>query len=70
MPLPFAPGLEAARIVEAVGAGFTNPKVADYIIFSSRLNCEHCHYWSRGRSVLCNAVTRHRVTSSRKAQRE
>lgn len=54
MPLPYVSGYEAPGIVEEVGAGVTNVKVGDHIIFSFRPNCGHCRYCSRGRSVLCD----------------
>ena len=51
--LPIVPGHEAAGIVEETGPGVTAVKPGDHVIFSFRPHCGHCHYCSRGRSVLC-----------------
>ncbi len=53
MPLPFVCGHEAAGIVDTVGAGVTNVKPGDHVVFSFRPNCGHCRYCASGRSVLC-----------------
>jgi NDMA-dependent alcohol dehydrogenase len=54
LPLPMVLGHEAAGIVEEVGAGVTNVKAGDHIIFSFRAHCGRCFYCSSGRSVLCD----------------
>jgi S-(hydroxymethyl)glutathione dehydrogenase/alcohol dehydrogenase len=54
LPLPMVLGHEAAGIVEEVGAGVTNVKTGDHVIFSFRPHCGHCLYCSTGRSVLCD----------------
>jgi S-(hydroxymethyl)glutathione dehydrogenase/alcohol dehydrogenase len=46
-------GHEAAGEVVEVGPGVTNVKKGDHVIFSFRSNCGHCHYCSKGRTVLC-----------------
>ena len=53
-PLPMVLGHEAAGIVEEVGAGVTNVKLGDHVIFSFRPQCGRCLYCSMGRSVLCD----------------
>jgi S-(hydroxymethyl)glutathione dehydrogenase/alcohol dehydrogenase len=53
LPLPMVLGHEAAGEVVEVGAGVTNVKKGDHVIFSFRPNCGHCPYCSRGRTVLC-----------------
>ena len=52
-PLPVVPGHEAAGIVEEVGAGVTEVKVGDHVIFSFRPHCGQCRFCSQGRTVLC-----------------
>jgi S-(hydroxymethyl)glutathione dehydrogenase/alcohol dehydrogenase len=54
VPLPMVLGHEAAGIVEEVGAGVTNVKPGDHIIFSFKPQCGHCLYCSLGRSILCD----------------
>src|SRR6266542_6741587 len=54
LPLPMVLGHEAAGIVEEVGAGVSNVKPGDDIIFSFRPHCGRCLYCSTGRSVLCD----------------
>ena len=53
-PLPMVLGHEAAGIVEEVGAGVTNVKPGDHVIFSFRPQCGRCLYCSMGRSILCD----------------
>ena len=53
LPLPMVLGHEAAGEVVETGAGVTNVKVGDHVIFSFRPNCGHCPYCARGRSVIC-----------------
>ena len=53
LPLPMILGHEAAGEVMEVGAGVSNVKKGDHVIFSFRPNCGHCTYCSRGRTVLC-----------------
>ena len=47
-------GHEAAGIVDEVGAGVTNVKPGDHVIFSFRPQCGRCLYCSIGRSILCD----------------
>jgi S-(hydroxymethyl)glutathione dehydrogenase/alcohol dehydrogenase len=54
LPLPMVLGHEAAGIVEDVGAGVTNVKPGDHVIFSFRPQCGRCLYCSIGRSILCD----------------
>jgi S-(hydroxymethyl)glutathione dehydrogenase/alcohol dehydrogenase len=54
LPLPMVLGHEAAGIVETVGAGVTNVKPGDHVIFSFRPHCGRCLYCSIGRSILCD----------------
>jgi S-(hydroxymethyl)glutathione dehydrogenase / alcohol dehydrogenase len=54
LPLPMVLGHEAAGIVEEVGAGATNVKSGDHVIFSFRPQCGRCLYCSLGRSILCD----------------
>jgi S-(hydroxymethyl)glutathione dehydrogenase / alcohol dehydrogenase len=61
MPMPMVLGHEAAGEVVELGAGVTNTKVGDHIIFSFRENCGHCRFCTAGRVVLCNG----RMTSPR-----
>ena len=42
LPLPMVLGHEAAGIVEDVGAGVTNVKPGDHVIFSFRPQCGRC----------------------------
>ena len=56
-PLPMVLGHEAAGIVEEVGAGVTNVKLGDHVIFSFRPHCGRCLYCSIGRSILCDGHT-------------
>jgi S-(hydroxymethyl)glutathione dehydrogenase/alcohol dehydrogenase len=53
LPLPMVLGHEAAGEVVEVGAGVSNVKKGDHVIFSFRPHCGHCRYCSRGRTVLC-----------------
>ena len=53
LPLPMVLGHEAAGEVVEVGAGVTNVKKGDHVIFSFRAHCGHCTYCARGRTVLC-----------------
>jgi S-(hydroxymethyl)glutathione dehydrogenase / alcohol dehydrogenase len=54
LPLPMVLGHEAAGIVEEVGAGVSNVRAGDHIIFSFRPQCGRCLYCSTGRSILCD----------------
>jgi S-(hydroxymethyl)glutathione dehydrogenase/alcohol dehydrogenase len=54
LPLPMVLGHEAAGIVDTVGAGVTNVKPGDHVIFSFRPHCGRCLYCSIGRSILCD----------------
>src|SRR5690242_17080717 len=54
LPLPMVLGHEAAGIVETVGAGVTNVKPGDHVIFSFRPHCGRCLYCSIGRTILCD----------------
>jgi S-(hydroxymethyl)glutathione dehydrogenase / alcohol dehydrogenase len=54
LPLPMVLGHEAAGVVDAVGAGVTNVKPGDHVIFSFRPHCGRCLYCSIGRSILCD----------------
>ncbi len=54
LPLPMVLGHEAAGIVEEVGAGVSNVKPGDHVIFSFRPQCGRCLYCSIGRSILCD----------------
>jgi S-(hydroxymethyl)glutathione dehydrogenase/alcohol dehydrogenase len=54
LPLPMVLGHEAAGIVDEVGAGVSNVRTGDHIIFSFRPQCGHCLYCSIGRSILCD----------------
>jgi S-(hydroxymethyl)glutathione dehydrogenase/alcohol dehydrogenase len=54
LPLPMVLGHEAAGIVDEVGAGVSNVKSGDHIIFSFRPHCGRCLYCSIGRSILCD----------------
>ena len=54
LPLPMVLGHEAAGIVETVGAGVTNVKPGDHVIFSFRPHCGRCLYCSLGRTILCD----------------
>jgi S-(hydroxymethyl)glutathione dehydrogenase / alcohol dehydrogenase len=54
LPLPMVLGHEAAGVVEEVGAGVTNVKPGDHVIFSFRAHCGRCLYCSSGRSILCD----------------
>ena len=54
LPLPMVLGHEAAGIVQEVGAGVSNVKPGDHIIFSFRTHCGRCLYCSTGRSILCD----------------
>jgi S-(hydroxymethyl)glutathione dehydrogenase/alcohol dehydrogenase len=54
LPLPMVLGHEAAGVVEEVGAGVTNVKKGDHVIFSFRPHCGRCLYCSTGRSILCD----------------
>ena len=54
LPLPMVLGHEAAGIVDEVGAGVTNVKPGDHIIFSFRPHCGRCLYCSIGRTILCD----------------
>jgi Zn-dependent alcohol dehydrogenase len=53
LPLPMVLGHEAAGEVVEVGAGVTNVRKGDHVIFSFRPHCGHCGYCARGRTVLC-----------------
>ena len=53
LPLPMVLGHEAAGEVVEVGAGVSNVKKGDHVIFSFRPHCGHCSYCSKGRTVLC-----------------
>jgi S-(hydroxymethyl)glutathione dehydrogenase / alcohol dehydrogenase len=57
MPLPMVLGHEAAGIIEEAGAGVTNVKPGDHVIFSFRAHCGQCFYCSTGRTVLCDGHT-------------
>jgi NDMA-dependent alcohol dehydrogenase len=57
LPLPMVLGHEAAGIVEEAGAGVTNVRPGDHIIFSFRPHCGRCLYCSLGRSILCDGYT-------------
>jgi S-(hydroxymethyl)glutathione dehydrogenase/alcohol dehydrogenase len=54
LPLPMVLGHEAAGIVAELGAGVSNVKRGDHVIFSFRPHCGHCRYCSTGRTVLCS----------------
>jgi S-(hydroxymethyl)glutathione dehydrogenase / alcohol dehydrogenase len=54
LPLPMVLGHEAAGVVVELGAGVTNVKKGDHVIFSFRPHCGHCAYCSKGRTVLCS----------------
>ena len=54
LPLPMVLGHEAAGLVEEVGAGVSNVRAGDHIIFSFRPQCGRCLYCSVGRSILCD----------------
>jgi S-(hydroxymethyl)glutathione dehydrogenase / alcohol dehydrogenase len=54
LPLPMVLGHEAAGIVDEVGAGVSNVRAGDHIIFSFRPQCGRCLYCSVGRSILCD----------------
>ncbi|MGH7375550.1 MAG: Zn-dependent alcohol dehydrogenase [Candidatus Rokuibacteriota bacterium] len=56
-PLPMVLGHEAAGFVEEVGAGVSNVKPGDHVIFSFRPHCGRCLYCSIGRSILCDGHT-------------
>jgi S-(hydroxymethyl)glutathione dehydrogenase/alcohol dehydrogenase len=56
-PLPMVLGHEAAGVVEEVGAGATNVKPGDHVIFSFRPHCGRCLYCSIGRTILCDGYT-------------
>jgi S-(hydroxymethyl)glutathione dehydrogenase / alcohol dehydrogenase len=57
LPLPMVLGHEAAGIVDEIGAGVTNVKPGDHIIFSFRPHCGRCLYCSIGRSILCDGYS-------------
>jgi S-(hydroxymethyl)glutathione dehydrogenase / alcohol dehydrogenase len=57
VPLPMVLGHEAAGVVAEVGAGVTNVKPGDHVIFSFRPHCGRCLYCSIGRSILCDGHT-------------
>ncbi|HET7876295.1 MAG TPA: Zn-dependent alcohol dehydrogenase, partial [Methylomirabilota bacterium] len=54
LPLPMVLGHEAAGIVEEVGAGVSQVKPGDHIVFSFRAHCGRCFYCAIGRSILCD----------------
>lgn len=54
LPLPMVLGHEAAGVVETVGAGVSNVKAGDHVIFSFRPHCGRCLYCALGRSILCD----------------
>jgi S-(hydroxymethyl)glutathione dehydrogenase/alcohol dehydrogenase len=56
-PLPMVLGHEAAGVVQELGAGVSNVKVGDHIIFSFRTHCGRCLYCTTGRTVLCDGYT-------------
>ena len=56
-PLPMVLGHEAAGVVQEVGAGVTNTKAGDHIIFSFRTHCGRCLYCTTGRTILCDGYT-------------
>jgi S-(hydroxymethyl)glutathione dehydrogenase/alcohol dehydrogenase len=57
VPLPMVLGHEAAGVVAEVGAGVSNVKPGDHVIFSFRPHCGRCLYCSVGRSILCDGHT-------------
>jgi S-(hydroxymethyl)glutathione dehydrogenase / alcohol dehydrogenase len=54
LPLPMVLGHEAAGVVDDVGAGVSNVRRGDHVIFSFRPQCGRCLYCSIGRSILCD----------------
>jgi L-iditol 2-dehydrogenase len=54
--LPCFPGHEVAGIVEAVGAGVTEPAVGDRVLAEANFVCGHCAYCRSGRYNLCEEL--------------
>ena len=52
---PILLGHEGAGVVEAVGAGVSEPRVGDYVILAWRAPCGVCRFCRQGRLHLCAA---------------
>ncbi len=52
---PYLLGHEGAGIVQAVGEGVTEPKVADYVVLAWRAPCGYCRFCVLGQTNLCSA---------------
>ena len=52
---PILLGHEGAGIVEAVGAGVSEPKVGDYVVLAWRAPCGSCRFCAIGQPHLCSA---------------
>ncbi|MCC7368549.1 MAG: Zn-dependent alcohol dehydrogenase [Chloroflexi bacterium] len=53
--LPVLMGHEGAGIVEAVGAGVSEPKVGDFVVLAWRAPCGNCRFCHIGQPHLCAA---------------
>src|SRR2546426_8219372 len=60
-PLPMVLGHEAAGVVQEVGAGVTNAKAGDHIIFSFRTHCGRWLFCTTGGTVLLGGYTSPRL---------
>jgi Zn-dependent alcohol dehydrogenase len=60
-PVPIVLGHEAAGIVREVGAGVSEFKPDDHVIFSWLPSCGHCLYCASGRPSLCENGSRANV---------